>query len=166
MKLPEFYSIAPSQLGQPDPLIVMHDIHGPHAQVLTTPMEVRLSEFLVHEALMMADDLVERPDDPAALRRPVDARGYAGLSTVPCASDSPGATLLRPEAIPSGTSMRVRASSTSNARRASTGGSTPCSRRRSDERLAEVMAWGGGSDDIDDEEESDDIDDEDEVDDG
>ncbi len=79
MKLLEFYSIVPEQLGQPDPLIVSHAIRGPYSnppyKVVTTPSEVRLSEFLVREALMMADDLVERPDDPAALRHPVYVDG-------------------------------------------------------------------------------------------
>lgn len=79
MKMMELYAIAPDRLDEPDPPVVEHKIAGPYSKppfkVTTAEPGVTLSEFLVREALMMADDLVERSDDPAALRAPVYAEG-------------------------------------------------------------------------------------------
>ena len=79
MKMMEQYAIAPDRLDEPDPPVVEHKVAGPYSKppfkVTTAEPGVRFSEFLVREALMMADDLVEQPDDPAALREPVYADG-------------------------------------------------------------------------------------------
>ncbi len=65
------FSIDPEQLAHPDPLVVEHVTRAmfPDSPRQWESAPIPLTAFLIREALLSADNLVEKPTEPGALRR-------------------------------------------------------------------------------------------------